>query len=59
MLMSIKRQDDVLRMTFKASRMSLQSRKIQMQNDINKLLNKKFSKTINDSTSLRLLRVVN
>ncbi len=29
-----------------------------MQNDINKLLNEKFSKTINDSTSLRLLRVV-
>ncbi len=29
-----------------------------MQNDINKLLNEKFSKTINDSTFLRLLRVV-
>ncbi len=30
-----------------------------MQEDINKLLNEKFSKTINDSTSLRLLRAVN
>jgi hypothetical protein len=29
-----------------------------MQNDINKLLSEKFSKIINDSTSLRLLRVV-
>ncbi len=29
-----------------------------MQNDIDKLLSEKFSKTINDSTSLRLLRVV-
>jgi hypothetical protein len=38
--------------------MFLQSRKIQMQNDINKLLSEKFSKTINNSTSLRLLRIV-
>jgi hypothetical protein len=29
-----------------------------MQNDINKLLSEKLSKIINDSTSLRLLRVV-
>jgi hypothetical protein len=38
--------------------MNLQSRKTQMQNDIEKLLNDKFSKTINDSTTLRLLKAV-
>jgi hypothetical protein len=55
---SIERRSDVSRTLFAASRMFLQSRKFQMQNDIDKLLNEKFSKTINDSTSLRLLRVV-
>ncbi len=38
--------------------MNLQSRKMQMQNDIEKLLNDKFSKTINDSTTLRLFKAV-
>jgi hypothetical protein len=36
--------------------MNLQSRKMQMQDDIEKLLSDKFSETINDSTALRLLR---
>jgi hypothetical protein len=38
--------------------MNLQSRKMQMQNDIEKLLSDKFSETINDSTALRLLKAV-
>jgi hypothetical protein len=38
--------------------MNLQSRKMQMQDDIEKLLSDKFSKTINDSTTLRLLKAV-
>jgi hypothetical protein len=38
--------------------MNLQSRKTQMQNDIEKLLSDKFSETINDSTALRLLKAV-
>jgi hypothetical protein len=38
--------------------MNLQSRKIQMQNDIKKLLSDKFSKTINDLTALRLLKAI-
>jgi hypothetical protein len=38
--------------------MNLQSRKMQMQDDIEKLLSDKFSETINDSTALRLLRAV-
>jgi hypothetical protein len=38
--------------------MNLQSRKTQMQNDIEKLLSDKFSETINDSTALRLPRAV-
>jgi hypothetical protein len=38
--------------------MNLQSRKMQMQDDIEKLLSDKFSKTINDSTALRLLKAV-
>jgi hypothetical protein len=38
--------------------MNLQNRKMQMQNDIEKLLSDKFSETINDSTALRLLKAV-
>jgi tRNA U54 and U55 pseudouridine synthase Pus10 len=38
--------------------MNLQSRKMQMQDDIEKLLSDKFSKTINDSTALRLFKAV-
>jgi hypothetical protein len=38
--------------------MNLQNRKMQMQNDIEKLLSDKFSKTINDSTTLRLFKAV-
>jgi hypothetical protein len=38
--------------------MNLQNRKTQMQNDIEKLLNDKFSKTINDSTTLQLLKTM-
>jgi phosphorylcholine metabolism protein LicD len=38
--------------------MNLQSRKTQMQDDIEKLLSDKFSKTINDSTALRLFRAI-
>jgi hypothetical protein len=36
--------------------MNLQNRKMQMQNDIKKLLSDKFSKIINDSTTLKLLK---
>ncbi len=38
--------------------MNLQSRKMQIQNDIEKLLSDKSSETINDSTTLRLLKAV-
>jgi hypothetical protein len=38
--------------------MNLQSRKMQMQDDIEKLLSDKFSETISDSTALRLLRAM-
>jgi hypothetical protein len=38
--------------------MNLQSRKMQMQDDIEKLLSDKFSETISDSTALRLLKAV-
>ncbi len=55
---STKRRDVVSRTFLITSRMNLQSRKTQMQNDIEKLLNDKFSKTINDSTTLRLLKAV-
>jgi hypothetical protein len=38
--------------------MNLQSRKMQMQNDIENLLSDKFLKTINDSTALRLFKAM-
>jgi hypothetical protein len=38
--------------------MNLQSRNMQMQNYMKKLLSDKFSETINDSTALRLLKAV-
>jgi hypothetical protein len=38
--------------------MNLQSRKMQMQNDIEKSLSDKFSETISDSTILQLLKAV-
>jgi hypothetical protein len=55
---STKRRDVVSKTSLIASRMNLQSRKTQMQNDIEKLLSDKFSETINDSTALRLLKAV-
>ncbi len=55
---STKRRDVVSRTSFIASRMNLQSRKMQMQNDIEKLLSDKFSETINDSTTLRLFKAM-
>ncbi len=55
---STKRRDVVSKTSFITSRMNLQSRKMQMQNDIEKLLSDKFSETINDSTALRLLRAM-
>ncbi len=55
---STKRRDVVSRTSLIASRMNLQSRKMQMQNDIEKLLSNKFSKTISDSTTLRLFKAV-
>jgi hypothetical protein len=55
---STKRQDVVSKASFIASRMNLQSRKMQMQDDIEKLLSDKFSETISDSTALRLLKAV-
>ncbi len=53
-----KRRDVVSRTSLIASRMNLQSRKMQMQDDIEKLLSDKFSETISDSTALRLLKAV-
>ncbi len=47
-----------LESVFITSRMNLQSRKMRMQNDIEKLLSDKFSETINDSTALRLLKAM-
>jgi hypothetical protein len=38
--------------------MIFQNRKVQMQNDIEKLLSEKSSKTINDSIALRLLKAI-
>jgi hypothetical protein len=55
---STKRRNVASRTSFIASRMKLQSRKTQMQNDIEKLLSDKFSKTINDSTTLRLFKTI-
>ncbi len=53
-----KRRDVVSKASFITSRMNLQNRKMQMQNDIEKLLSDKFLKTINDSTALRLLKAM-
>ncbi len=53
-----KRRNVVSRASLITSRMNLQSRKMQMQDDIEKLLSDKFSETISDSTALRLLRAV-
>jgi predicted membrane chloride channel (bestrophin family) len=55
---SIERRDDVSRSFFIASRINLQDRKQQMQKDIKKLLKEKKFETINDSTTLRMLRIV-
>jgi hypothetical protein len=52
------RRDDVSRSFFIASRINLQNRKQQMQKDIKRLLKEKSSETINDSTILRMLRIV-
>ncbi len=55
---STKRRNVASKASFITSRMNLQSRKMQMQNDIEKLLSDKSSETISDSTALRLLRAV-
>jgi hypothetical protein len=55
---STKRWDVVSKTSFITSRINLQSRKMQMQNDIEKLLSDKFSETINDSTTLWLLKTM-
>ncbi len=55
---STKRQNFVSKASFITSRMNLQNREMQMQDDIEKLLSDKFSETINDSTALRLLKAV-
>ncbi len=55
---STKRRNVVSRTSFITSRMNLQSRKMQMQDNIEKLLSDKSSETISDSTALRLLRAV-
>jgi hypothetical protein len=56
---SIERRNDASRSFFIASRINLQDRKQQMQKDIERLLKEKNFETINDSTILRLLRIVN
>jgi hypothetical protein len=55
---SIERRDDVSRSFFIASRINLQNRKQQMQKDIKRLLKEKSFETINDSTILRMLKIV-
>ncbi len=55
---STERRDDVSKSFFIASRINLQDRKQQMQKDIKRLLKKKSFKTINDSTTLRMLKIV-
>jgi hypothetical protein len=55
---STERRDDASRSFFIASRINLQDRKQQMQKDIKRLLKEKSSETINDSTILRMLRIV-
>ncbi len=55
---STKRRSVVSKTFFITSRMNLQSDKMQMQNDIENLLNDKFSETISESTALRLFKAV-
>jgi hypothetical protein len=55
---SIERRDDVSTSFFIASRINLQNRKQQMQKDIERLLKIKSFETINDSTTLRMLKIV-
>ncbi len=55
---SIKRWNDASRSFFIASRINLQDRKQQMQKDIKRLLKEKNFETINDSTILRMLKIV-
>ncbi len=55
---SIKRRNDVSRSFFIASRINLQDRKQQMQKDIKRLLKEKSFETINDSTILRMFKIV-
>jgi hypothetical protein len=52
------RRDGASRSFFIASRINLQDRKQQMQKDIKRLLKEKSFETINDSTTLRMLRIV-
>jgi hypothetical protein len=55
---STERRDDVSRSFFIASRINLQDRKQQMQKNIKSLLKEKRFETINDSTTLRMLKIV-
>jgi hypothetical protein len=55
---STKRRDVVSRTSFIASRINLQSRKTQMQDDSEKLSSDKFSEAISDWTALRLFKAV-
>jgi hypothetical protein len=55
---STERRDDASRSFFIASRINLQDRKQQMQKDIKRLLKEKNFETINDSTILRMLEIV-
>jgi hypothetical protein len=55
---STERRNDVSKSFFIASRINLQDRKQQMQKDIKRLLKRKNFETINDSTTLRMLRIV-
>jgi hypothetical protein len=55
---STERRNDVSRSFFIASRINLQDRKQQIQKDIKKLLKEKNSEIINDSTTLRMFKIV-
>jgi hypothetical protein len=55
---SIERRSDVSKSFFIVSQINLQDRKQQMQKDIKRLLKKKSFETINDSTILRMLKIV-
>jgi hypothetical protein len=55
---STERRNDASKSFFIASRINLQDRKQQMQKDIKRLMKKKSFETINDSTILRMFKIV-